>query len=247
MAEEGTQDWREEFEPESAKVLERFVEDDALDVKKMGDSYVELEKAYSSRIKIPDDGDVEGWQKLHTKLGRPEKAEDYELAVPEGMEVDNDYMGMMRNAFFEGGGSQKLWKTVAGRHLAYLAEAQKTAEQQGEALNTKRWERLKWDDAAKKENIELAKRVVADVNDEEISQFLTPEKIENDPLLVHILSHALKMSMDDTLIKGEVPTDDGWKPSHDKSPDMYAYGDDDDSRRARDWFRKRGHKYDRDD
>lgn len=64
-------------------------------------SYRELEKSYGNKISIPKDEDSEGWNKLYNKLGRPEKAEDYEFEADEGIIAE------AKNAFFEVGLSNK--------------------------------------------------------------------------------------------------------------------------------------------
>jgi len=53
------------------------------DVDGLAKSYLELEKSNSSKFGVPEKEDQEGWDKLYNKLGRPEKAEDYNL---EGIE-----------------------------------------------------------------------------------------------------------------------------------------------------------------
>lgn len=58
--------------------LSKFKSMDAL-----ANSYLEAEKGLSSRMKMPEKDDAEAWDELYGKLGRPEKAEDYDL---EGIE-----------------------------------------------------------------------------------------------------------------------------------------------------------------
>jgi len=44
-------------------------------------SYRALEKAYSSKISLPKDGDEEAWHKLYSRLGMPENSEAFNLCV----------------------------------------------------------------------------------------------------------------------------------------------------------------------
>ena len=46
-------------------------------------SYRELEKAYSSRVALPKDGDEKGLQKLYSHLGMPDKSDDFKLSFDE--------------------------------------------------------------------------------------------------------------------------------------------------------------------
>jgi hypothetical protein len=64
-------------------------------------SYRELEKSYGTKISIPKDEDSEGWNKLYTKLGRPETAEDYEFEADESIKAE------AKKTFFELGFSNK--------------------------------------------------------------------------------------------------------------------------------------------
>lgn len=93
----------------SQSFLEGFTEDDK---KYIGDkgwkassdilkSYRELEKSYGTKISIPKDEDSEGWNKLYNKLGRPEKAEEYDF------EANEDIKAEAQKAFFDAGLSKK--------------------------------------------------------------------------------------------------------------------------------------------
>jgi hypothetical protein len=51
--------------------------------------------------------------------------------------------------------------------------------------------------------------------------------------------------MGDTLIKGDVvdPDKAAWQPQYPNTPEMYAAGEDEESKKARAWFEAKGHKY----
>jgi hypothetical protein len=61
-----------------------------------------------------------GMQKIYDKLGRPEKADAYELTAPEGRELDAEMTGRWKNAFHKAGLSQaqvaevmnEYWRSV---------------------------------------------------------------------------------------------------------------------------------------
>ena len=53
-------------------------------------SYRELEKAYSSKISLPKDGDHEGFQKLYSHLGMPESSAFYEVKFNKDDEAFKD-------------------------------------------------------------------------------------------------------------------------------------------------------------
>jgi len=59
---------------QGSKSLEKFK-----DVESMARSYLEAEKGLSSRMKVPEKDDTEGWDQVFTQLGRPESADKYDL------------------------------------------------------------------------------------------------------------------------------------------------------------------------
>ncbi|WP_282609450.1 hypothetical protein [Pelagibius sp. Alg239-R121] len=68
------------------------------------ESYRHLEKLIGrDKIAIPKDGDGEAWNAVFDRLGRPESAEGYEIAVPEGVERDAAFEEQMRELFHSAG------------------------------------------------------------------------------------------------------------------------------------------------
>lgn len=55
-------------------------------------SYRELEKAYSSKVSIPKDGDKEGFDKLYMKLGMPQDVDGFDIDfLDEDKEIGNQF------------------------------------------------------------------------------------------------------------------------------------------------------------
>lgn len=154
----------------SQSFLEGFSEDDK---KYIGDkgwkassdilkSYRELEKSYGTKISIPKDEDTEGWNKLYTRLGRPESADKYEIEADEGIKAE------AQKAFFDAGLSLKQSKDLTDWF-------NKTSKAQKEALDKALEEQSKkerdevvaeWGDNAQK-NSELLKRGAKLLSEEE--------------------------------------------------------------------------------
>jgi hypothetical protein len=57
-----------------------------------------------------------GMQKIYDKLGRPEKAAAYELAVPEGVQLDAEIGARWKQAFYKAGLSQAQVAEVMGEY-----------------------------------------------------------------------------------------------------------------------------------
>lgn len=99
-------------------------------------SYQNLEKLFGAEkagrtVVIPGDDDVEGWSKLHGRLGRPEQANGYELPVPDG--ADKQFSEQAAAWFHEAGLSKKAAQHIAGKwneHMGKAAQAQALAEEQ---------------------------------------------------------------------------------------------------------------------
>jgi len=86
--------------------------------------------------------DAEGWGKVHARLGRPEKAEGYELPLPEG--DDGSFAKLAAEQFFKAGvpkaaaqGIAKWWNEHIAATVAAQQKDQETkATQALEALKT---------------------------------------------------------------------------------------------------------------
>lgn len=99
-------------------------------------SYQNLEKVFGAEkagrtAVIPSDDDVEGWTKLHAKLGRPEQANGYELPVPEG--ADKAFSEQAAAWFHEAGLSKKAAQHITAKwneHMTQAAQAMAQAEEQ---------------------------------------------------------------------------------------------------------------------
>lgn len=87
-------------------------------------SYVNLESLASDQTKRiiaptgPDD--KEGFDRVYTALGRPEKAADYGLAELQG--ADPEFSGKMADWLFRLGGSKEAVGEIAGEWNAYVAD-----------------------------------------------------------------------------------------------------------------------------
>ena len=76
---------------------------------------------------IPKTDDPKEWEGVWSKLGRPEKVDDYGIATPQG--GDDAYTKHMLNALHQSGLSKKQAEALFGAHQGYMSEAQKAAAQ----------------------------------------------------------------------------------------------------------------------
>lgn len=54
-------------------------------------------------MKIPKDGSAESWGEVWERIGRPQASDQYEMAIPEGMAVNEELFNQARQTAFENG------------------------------------------------------------------------------------------------------------------------------------------------
>jgi hypothetical protein len=95
--------------------------------------YRNLEKLVGvEKIPMPkNEADAEGWDRVWKALGRPEKADDYKLPVPEGM--DGAYAKAASEQFHKLGITAKQAQALAEWNNAQVQAAQKAQTEQSQA------------------------------------------------------------------------------------------------------------------
>jgi len=150
-------------------------------------SYVNLERQVGAdKVVLPAEGsdlaEWEGW----SKLGTPEKAEDYQLAAPEGFEnYSQDLSDWFRNAAHE----MKLpAATAQGLHDRFVEQQMAQIET---AQNQRVDQQAEWEGELKKEygnafpqRVEAAKRAVREYGSPELEQLLADTGLGSNPHVV---------------------------------------------------------------
>lgn len=93
------------------------------------------EKAGRTVMLPKDDNDAEGWKSLATRLGVPEKADDYKLPVPEG--ADEGFSKTAAAWMHEAGIPPRAGKAVAEKWNAWVAEQVKAGDTAEKAESAK--------------------------------------------------------------------------------------------------------------
>lgn len=150
-------------------------------------SYVNLEKQVGAdKVVLPSEGsnlaEWEGWQ----KLGTPEKAEDYELAAPEGYEA---YSQELSDWFRGAAHEMKLPKSMAqGFHDRYVEYMMAQAEG---AQTQRADQQAEWENEIQKEfgnafpqRVEAAKRAIREYGSPELEQLLAETGLGSNPHVV---------------------------------------------------------------
>lgn len=121
---------------------ERFISDGDLNIGNLLTSYRGLEGKLGGAINLPKDGEAgydEAMGGIYAKLGRPEKAEDYEITkpdLPKGMTYDDAYEKEFRGIAHKLGMSKKQTAGMADWNNGYQQEKLKvdteTVRKQGD-------------------------------------------------------------------------------------------------------------------
>ena len=144
------------------------------------------------RVAIPGaDAPEEDWNALHDRLGRPERPEDYDLALPEGapgdVPVDEALAGRFREQAHRLG---LLPRQVQGLYAWFMGEqaqgaevAASAAEEAGATL------RREWG-ASYARNLDAARRAGRMLGGETLLKHLDDSGIGNDPQVIRALARA---------------------------------------------------------
>ena len=87
-------------------------------------SYVELERRLGRSIRIPDEGDTEGWNRFFAAAGRPQQPEDYRIEVRHPMlEPDEEVNRLLHEAGFTQRQAELVYELAADRLAPALEDA----------------------------------------------------------------------------------------------------------------------------
>lgn len=154
-------------------------------------SYLSLERLLpADKLALPrGPDDAEGWDRVHTALGRPDAADGYAwqapAALPEGVAVDEGLLGLFRASAHKAGLSQRQFDGVAGMFLDYTAQATAAQQQaQGRALTDgEGLLRREWGERYDP-NLRLARAAVREAGGDELVAYLDSSGLGNHPALI---------------------------------------------------------------
>lgn len=94
------------------------------------------------KIPMPkDDLDTEGWNRVYSRLGRPESPDKYDLKLPDN--VDKPFVDHMLKAMHEAGASQKLVQSALKAQLEFETQRSEEFAKQRELQVAEDWKTLK--------------------------------------------------------------------------------------------------------
>ncbi len=187
---------------------------------------------------------------FYQKLGMPGDVSGYSKPeMAEGSTLDEEFFGDMAGIAHAEGVSDKQFGAFVNRVIERQTAAaelkikddNRIAE---ESMNALRGE-WKADFDKKVETSKRALRELApDEIKEELAGILKGFNLDNNVLFIKLFQSIGAKMLDDNLVKGTSEKEkDTYKPEFGKSAEMYQYGEDDESKRARAYFEAQGHVY----
>jgi len=193
-------------------------------------------------IKLPDEGDTEGWNEIYGKLGRPENKEGYQYDIPEKHKelVDENLLNLFREHAFSQGMNQKAFSETVqfqlDAALGYMQAQQEATEEAQKAIR----ERFSTEDQYN-EFTQKAMKFATDFKlseNKSVMDVLEAKELAHDPEILDMLGQISDRTAEDPLPSGEarVPQSEGDKldeikknpafvdrghPDHDKVMDEF--------------------------
>ncbi len=241
-------DWRSGIAEEDRSTVARFDT-----VGSLAKGYKDLYTDYSGRVKLPtDESTPEEKSSFYTQCGRPETSDGYTRPeLPEGKEYDEALIGGMQTLAFDAGITNSQFGKLIERYLEIEGKKVEASETEAAQLREVTDRELKelWHVDYDK-NIEIAQRakreLVTGELGEQFTALLDESGLGNNSVFVQVLHAIGSKTLSDTLVTsdGAPPKPEkGFVPSHPNSPDMYANGEDEESKKSRAYFTARGHTY----
>jgi hypothetical protein len=221
----GSVDWKSDL-PESlksSKTLAKFKEKSAL-----AQSYIELEDKLGKSIALPgQDAKPEELEKFYSRIGRPEKKDDYKLDPTEGFEAPEEYLNSMKSLYHEAGLTQvqanTVHKKIALAAASSIAEMEKLQEaNMKKSAETLKLKREKADEELHSTwglnydlRIEQARRFIINEGGDEAFNHFETEGYTDDPMFLKIMARAGSSILPHSLVFG--------KPVKEKPGSRYDY------------------------
>ncbi len=179
---------------------------DFADVENLAKSYVNTKKMVGDTIRLPEDGDPDAATKteeIYSKLGRPDKPEDYTAQMPGGEDIvwDEDSVGAFKTVAHAAGLNNKQAQVVMDWY-GDLVEAGMKEQDEGlkDAVET-----LKKDwGSSYDRNMAMTLQAIDKMGGPELKTELETRGLGNSPRLTKFIYSFAKNLAEDGIIPGEV-------------------------------------------
>lgn len=206
-------------------------------------SYTAIEKMSSGMAKLPTpETSAEEIRAFYQKTGCPENPEGYEITgLPEDLPDfvrDEGTENAMKQVAYDQGVSKQAFEAIV-RSFYEKADADLRASKTQGEQTLKEQHGDKYDEV-----ITVANRFF-DSCSEEFCTLVKATGLASHPVFINEFNNKGKATMSDTLIKGSGEGEEKDKPiiKYPNSPEMYASGEDDESKQGRAYHEAKGYKY----
>lgn len=166
-------------------------------------SYVHAQKAMGNRIPVPDKhATTDDWKQIFSKLGNPEKLEDYKYNLPKDDDINKELVAELNKAAHEAGVLPFQMEKIFGKYYdiakgtAAKQEAEfKVAQEESAAALKKEWGEA-YDTQTRKANVAF-KELVPDQADRDR---LINDGLGSHPVVVKLLANAAKLFNEDVML-----------------------------------------------
>lgn len=197
------QDWKLALPPE-------LQEDASLrtinDVSTLAKSYVHAQKLIGAdKIPVPSKhATEEDWKKVYSKLGLPEKLEDYQVELKESATLDKNFIENFKKVAHSAGILPKQAQALADWYQEINANAEQEALKILESRRIEEVEGLKkeWG-AAFEKNVTAARKALVKFADADMIAYLDKTGLGNDVRLVKLLAKVGDTLKEDTVVGGD--------------------------------------------
>ena len=208
--------------------------------------YGELSRKLGSMIApLTEEATDEQKSNFWNKIGAAQSKDDFKFDLAEGQ--DDSFLNTMKDMALKDHWTPVQWDNAVATYndaatgvKEKQTETQAVKEKQIDDLTEK--QRVDWG-ANYDANVDMAKRFNRMHGNEEFDQLLLDSGLHEHPVVIQTFHDLFLKTANDSMIRGELPKEDLFVPSSPSSPEMYTDGEDEVSRKSRDYFTAKGYDY----
>jgi hypothetical protein len=163
-------------------------------------------KLAASIPKLTDKATDEDRAAYYKAIGRPEKADDYAITVPEGVPKDEAAMKWFRDTSHKLGLSKQQGESLAAGYFEMMKGNIDTINKAYETRKAETVNKLKGEWGGKyEENFDLAKKTAQKIGGEDIIKYLGETGIGNEPVIIKFMHKLGTMLSEAAFVKPGTP------------------------------------------
>ena len=162
------------------------------DIPTLVKSYVHAQKMVGrDKVVVPDENaSDEDWKAFYNKVGLPTSLEEYEVEVPEDIELDPEVMENLKQMAFENNITPKQLQKIIEHEQDIIRVQMEKEAALDEQYKEEGIQQLieEWGEEGFQKNINRARTVLEEFGDEEFDQYLDETGLADDPMMIKFLA-----------------------------------------------------------